>query len=178
MNVRELANRICPSGPPCPLIVDSVWVRGDGAHYTDEGSLWVARWLTPKFGIPALEKQNDALPVMKVVTAAHGKPLKGTVLIGGYSAFHDSIARVTFQITDAAHKTSVIGSGTYASNLWLMQWNTKLVPHGTYVLRSIAYNSAGKSSIAKASRSRLRTDPFSLGSAPVFVPSCRAASTP
>ncbi len=47
VKVGELANRICPSGPPCPLIVDSVWVRGDGAHYTDEGSLWVARWLTP-----------------------------------------------------------------------------------------------------------------------------------
>ena len=149
VKVAPLANRICPSGPPCPLIVDSVWVRGNGAHYTDEGSLWVARWLTPQVGIPALEKQNNALPVMKVVTAAHGKPLKGTELIGGYSAFHDNIARVTFQITDAAHKTTVIGSGTYGGNLWLMQWNTKLVPNGTYVLRSIAYNSAGDRSTSK-----------------------------
>jgi peptidoglycan/LPS O-acetylase OafA/YrhL len=149
VKVVDLANRICPSGPPCPLIVDSVWVRGDGAHYTDEGSLWVARWLTPKLGIPALQTQNNALPVMKVVTAAHGKPLKGKDLIGGYSAFHDSIARVTFQITDAAHKTTLIGSGTYGSNLWLLQWNTKLVPNGTYVLRSIAYNSAGDRSISK-----------------------------
>ncbi len=149
VNVIGLANRICPSGPPCPLIVDSVWVRGDGAHYTDEGSLWVARWLTPKLGIPALEVQNNALPVMKVVTSEHGKPLKGKVLIGGYSAFHDSIARVTFQITDAAHKTTVIGSGAYSGNLWLLQWNTKLVPDGTYVLRSIAYNAAGNSSTSK-----------------------------
>jgi hypothetical protein len=149
VKVVDLANRICPSGPPCPLIVDSVWVRGDGAHYTDEGSLWVARWLLPRVGVPALEKQNNALPVMKVVTAAHGKPLKGTELIGGYSAFHDNIARVTFQITDSAHKTTVIGSGTYGSNLWLMRWNTKLVPNGTYVLRSIAYNSDGDRSISK-----------------------------
>ncbi len=149
VKVAPLANRICPSGPPCPLIVDSVWVRGDGAHYTDEGSLWVARWITPQLGIPALEEQNNALPVMKVTTAAHGKPLKGKELIGGYSAFHDSIAKVTFEITDAAHKTTVIGSGAYSGNLWLMQWNTKLVPNGTYVLRSIAYNSAGDSSTSK-----------------------------
>jgi peptidoglycan/LPS O-acetylase OafA/YrhL len=149
VKVTALANRICPSGPPCPLIVDSVWVRGDGAHYTDEGSLWVARWITPQLGIPALEVQNNALPVMKVVTAAHGKPLKGKELIGGYSAFHDSIARVTFEITDAAHKTTVIGSGAYSGNLWLMQWNTNLVPNGTYVLRSIAYNSAGDRSTSK-----------------------------
>jgi hypothetical protein len=109
----------------------------------------VARWLTPKLGIPALRAQNNALPVMKVVTAAHGKPLKGKLLIGGYSAFHDSIARVTFQITDSAHKTTVIGSGAYSGNLWLLKWNTELVPNGTYVLRSTAYNSAGKSSTSK-----------------------------
>ena len=95
----------------------------------------------PNSASPPSQEQNNALPVMKVTTAAHGKPLKGKVLIGGYSAFHDSIAKVTFEITDAAHKTTVIGSGAYAGNLWLMQWNTKLVPNGTYVLRSIAYNS-------------------------------------
>jgi hypothetical protein len=149
VKVVDLANRICPSGPPCQLIVDSVWVRGDGAHYTDEGSLWVARWLTPRLGLSALQTQDNALPVMKVVTAAHGKPLKGTELIAGYSAFHDSIARVTFQITDSAHKTTVIGSGTFAKNLWLMQWNTKLVPDGTYILRSIAFNAAGNRSASK-----------------------------
>ncbi len=55
VKVVDLANRICPSGPPCPLTVDSVWVRGDGIHYTDEGSLWVARWLLPRLGVPALE---------------------------------------------------------------------------------------------------------------------------
>jgi hypothetical protein len=39
----DLAPRVCPSGPPCPLVVDHVWVRGDGAHYTADGALWVAR---------------------------------------------------------------------------------------------------------------------------------------
>ena len=149
VKVVELANRICPSGPPCPLIVDSVWVRGDGAHYTDEGSLWVARWLAPKLGVPALRAQNNALPVMKIATAAHGKPLKGTELIGGYSAFHDSITRVAFEITDASNKTTVIGPGTYGGNIWAYRWNTKLVPNGTYILRSIAYNSAGNRSVSK-----------------------------
>jgi peptidoglycan/LPS O-acetylase OafA/YrhL len=47
----DLATRVCPSGPPCPILVNNVWVRGDGAHYTTEGSLWVARWLMPQLGI-------------------------------------------------------------------------------------------------------------------------------
>ena len=41
-------------------------VRGDGAHYTAEGSLWVARWLMPQLGIKALAKPTTSLPMMKV----------------------------------------------------------------------------------------------------------------
>ena len=40
VRVIDLAAHVCPSGPPCPRLVDNVWVRGDGAHYTSEGSLW------------------------------------------------------------------------------------------------------------------------------------------
>ncbi len=47
----DLAARVCPSGPPCPLVVDKVWARGDGRHYTTIGSLWVAQWLVPRLGI-------------------------------------------------------------------------------------------------------------------------------
>ena len=150
VKVVDLANRICPSGPPCPLTVDSVWVRGDGIHYTDEGSLWVARWLLPRLGVPALETLNDALPLMRVevVNSAPRKPLKGTEIVAGYSAFHDSISGVTFQITGSDHRTTVIGSGTYGLNAWLIRWNTKVVPRG-HMSPSVAYNSAGNRSTSK-----------------------------
>ena len=155
VEVVDLASRVCPSGPPCSLIVDTIWVRGDGAHYTDEGSLWVARWLMPKLGIPALERPNNALPVMKLVTASHATTLKGTQLIAGFAAFHDSIARVEFQVTNSVRKNVVIGSGTFTHNLWVLRWNTKDVPNGTYVVRCIAFNSTGNRSTSKGATIRV-----------------------
>jgi peptidoglycan/LPS O-acetylase OafA/YrhL len=52
----NLAARVCPTGPPCPYIVDGIGasqaygngVRADGEHYGLAGSLWVAEWLLPK----------------------------------------------------------------------------------------------------------------------------------
>ena len=52
----DLASRVCPSGPPCPYVVDGVGagqpaadsVRPDDYHYEVAGSLWVAQWLIPQ----------------------------------------------------------------------------------------------------------------------------------
>ena len=48
VGVVNLAARVCPSGPPCPLVVNGIWVRGDGLHYGQKSSVWVARWLIPQ----------------------------------------------------------------------------------------------------------------------------------
>jgi peptidoglycan/LPS O-acetylase OafA/YrhL len=56
----NLATRVCPSGPPCPVAPPG-WVakgnsvgqyiasgvRPDTIHYSENSSLWVARWLVP-----------------------------------------------------------------------------------------------------------------------------------
>ena len=81
VEVVDLADYVCPSGPPCPLVVDNVGARGDGAHYTADGSLWVARWLMPKLGIPSLDHLVAVLPTVRVV----GLP-RGTVLTGSRCA--------------------------------------------------------------------------------------------
>ena len=51
----NLATRVCPSGPPCPYVVDGMGsladgtgIRPDGLHYSPTGSLWLARWLVPQ----------------------------------------------------------------------------------------------------------------------------------
>ena len=56
VTVINLAARVCPSGPPCPYVVDGMGatastaaeaVRPDAIHYLPAGSLWVAQWLIP-----------------------------------------------------------------------------------------------------------------------------------
>ncbi len=44
----DLANRICPGGPPCPEKVDGMEPRGiDGTHLTPQSAVWAMRWLVP-----------------------------------------------------------------------------------------------------------------------------------
>jgi hypothetical protein len=57
VGVVNLATRVCPSGPPCPFVVDGFGsteatitqaIRPDLTHYLPAGALWVARWLVPQ----------------------------------------------------------------------------------------------------------------------------------
>ena len=60
--VVDLNERVCPSGPPCPYVLDGLGstvataaqaVRPDEIHYLPAGSLWVARWLVPQISAAA-----------------------------------------------------------------------------------------------------------------------------
>jgi len=44
----DLAAHVCPSGPPCPYVLDGLTIRGDGEHYSPTSSLWLAKWLVPQ----------------------------------------------------------------------------------------------------------------------------------
>lgn len=45
----DAAARICPSGPPCPALVDGRQLReGDGVHFHPAGAVWLSRWMLPE----------------------------------------------------------------------------------------------------------------------------------
>jgi peptidoglycan/LPS O-acetylase OafA/YrhL len=57
VTVVNLQARVCPSGPPCPYVVDGFnstgatpaqTLRPDAVHYQPDASLWVAKWLVPR----------------------------------------------------------------------------------------------------------------------------------
>jgi peptidoglycan/LPS O-acetylase OafA/YrhL len=149
VEVIDLAAHVCPTGPPCKLLVDHVFVRGDGKHYTAEGSLWVARWLMPQLGIPALDEVNNALPSVRMADLANGAVLKGQHGLAAVTAFNLGVSRVDFEITGAKLHDAVIGAGTFSPFGWALKWNTRSVPNGTYVVRSVVFNAAGVSRASK-----------------------------
>ncbi len=64
--VVNLAARVCPPGPPCPLVVAgphpkptsvgqaiAQGIRPDLLHYSTTSSLWVAKWLVPRIAAAA-----------------------------------------------------------------------------------------------------------------------------
>jgi hypothetical protein len=53
--VVEMAELICPVGPPCPTVIDGYAPRPDGMHFDDPaGARWVADWLVPKLLAPVI----------------------------------------------------------------------------------------------------------------------------
>lgn len=149
VRVLDLSSYVCPSGPPCPLVVDSVWVRGDGAHYTSEGSLWAARWILPQIGIAALRHADNALPVMRLVGVSNGQTVKGSRYIAGFASFHVGITGVAISATSASGARTTVGSAVFWRNLWILHWNSRTLPNGIYTLRCTAYNASGDRSISK-----------------------------
>jgi hypothetical protein len=145
----NLAGIVCPSGPPCPIIVDNIWARGDGAHYSDEGALWVARWLMPQLGIAALDHAPTPLPNITLVGVSNGEVLKGVHEVAVLGSFNLGVARVLFHASGSTLKDAVIGEASFSQNLWGFSWNTATVPNGSYVLHGIAYNAAGDHAVSK-----------------------------
>jgi hypothetical protein len=139
----DLASYVCPSGPPCPLLVDGVFVRGDGAHYTGEGSLWVARWLMPRLGIKALDRPTNPLPVMKVAKPSNGTVVKGLQLLDATAPFNIGVSKDEFRVTGGPLHNVVIGTATLTKYGWFLFWNSTRVPNGTYTVRSVAYGADG-----------------------------------
>jgi peptidoglycan/LPS O-acetylase OafA/YrhL len=51
--VVPLDQKVCPSGPPCPGVVDGVQVRNqDGRHYSPAGGAWLSQWLFDELVTP------------------------------------------------------------------------------------------------------------------------------
>ena len=146
----DLSTLVCPSGPPCPMDVDGLGLRGDGAHYTGEGSLFVARWLMPQLGIEALQKPNNTLPVIKMVYPANRSLVKGRQAVAAVASFNVGLTKVEFQVTGNGLLNAVIGSALLTHGLQVLRWNTTSVPNGTYTIRSVAYDAAGSTSMSKS----------------------------
>ena len=143
VRVINLASYVCPSGPPCPLVVDGIATRGDGAHYSSEGSLWVARWLAPQLGIAALDRPVTALPAMTMIKPTNGTRLSGSTNLVTEPGFNLGVAKVEFEVTGNSLRNAVVGDAVHIDGLWILPWNTKTVPDGTYTVRSVAFNAAG-----------------------------------
>jgi hypothetical protein len=150
VEVINLAAYVCPSGPPCPILVDGLWVRGDGAHYTGVGSLWVARWLMPQLGIKVLAKPTTSLPVTKVAAPSNGTVIKGFHIVDATAPFDFGVSKVEFRVTGGTLRNVVIGTGTLGKYGWAFLWNSTGVPNGTYTMRSVAYGASGERSTSPA----------------------------
>jgi hypothetical protein len=144
----NLAGFVCPGGPPCPFFPEGIGARDDGVHYSAEGSLWVARWLLPRLGIPALRNPDTSLPLLTMVLPKPASTLEGTSLLAVKAPFKVGVTRVDFEVSGPAVHDQVIGTGSVLGQAWTLNWDTTTVPNGAYTIRSVAYGAAGTHTVS------------------------------
>jgi peptidoglycan/LPS O-acetylase OafA/YrhL len=144
----DLSARVCPAGPPCPSTVDGVFARADGAHYSTDGSLWVARWLLPRLGINGLHAPTLPLPVMTVVLPSDGRTVRGSQLVVAAAPFHVGVSKVEFRLTGDTLRDQLIATTVFNQG-WGFLWNTTTVPNGVYRLDAVAFGAGGHHSTSK-----------------------------
>ncbi len=108
----------------------------------------------PRLGIRHLAKPLTPLPLITLLAVKNGETLSGMHPLIAITSFGMGVAKIDFQ---AKGRTGaiVIGPAIARDGLWGATWNTAAVPNGTYVLRAIAYGSAGGRSVSKGIRVRL-----------------------
>ena len=139
----NLSALVCPAGPPCPQITDGLGYRTDGAHYSADGSLAVARWLLPQLGISDLHPSSQPLPMMTMVVPRDGMSVKGMQYVLATAPYHLGVSKVEFRLTGGQLHNQLIATTGFTTE-WNFLWNTTTVPNGTYKLHSVAFDAGGQ----------------------------------
>jgi hypothetical protein len=89
---------------------------------------------------------DHSVPATSIVLPAAGATVSGSAFAIDVVPIGPSIKAVELFVTGGAAHNEKIGDAAANSVGWLMTWNTKNLPNGTYQLTSVGFNTAGKSS--------------------------------
>jgi uncharacterized protein YjbI with pentapeptide repeats len=87
---------------------------------------------------------NNPPPSTSVLIPSDGASVSGTKAVLDASA-STSVTSVNFELTGGPDNGTVISAGAPTLYGWLGQWNTTVVPNGTYTLQSVASYAGGVS---------------------------------
>jgi hypothetical protein len=83
--------------------------------------------------------------VTEVLKPANGATLTGSEVLDAKATDDVKVTDVEFHLTGQSLHDTLIGTGAQTIDGWITRWNTTTVPNGTYVLRSVASDTSGKS---------------------------------
>jgi hypothetical protein len=129
----------------------------------------VARYVTSAIGCPAYDqdvavwlhvKQRlaDRTPGRDVNTCASppdftpqvfvfapGSTVSGTIYLAAGTSTFVKMSSVSYYLSGGSLHNELVGRGSTTHGGWIAPWNTRSVPNGRYVLRSVAVDGAGQS---------------------------------
>jgi len=93
------------------------------------------------------------LRVVELAEPKNGAAIHGTYVLDAPAP--TGVTKVEFELTGGTLKNAIIGPATSSLVGWYYLWDSRHVANGTYNVRAIAYNAAGKSSRSKAATIRV-----------------------
>ncbi len=95
---------------------------------------------------------GEVLPPLltRVLRPANGAAISGVKVLDAGATDYFKIDKVEFHLTGVSEQDTVIATGGRTIFGWLALWNTAEVANGVYALRTVAYDSAGRTSQSKS----------------------------
>jgi Fibronectin type III domain len=87
---------------------------------------------------------NNAAPTSSVVIPTSGTKVSGSSQVLDAAAT-SGVTSVVFEVTGGSLTNSVVATATATAYGWIALWNTKAVPDGSYILKSVASYAGGVS---------------------------------
>jgi hypothetical protein len=88
---------------------------------------------------------DRALPVTRVLVPKPDATMTGTVNMVARASEAYGIAKVEFTLSGGTYRRAVIATAKKSFFGWITTWDSSTVPNGSYLLRSVAYDSIGTS---------------------------------
>ncbi len=67
-------------------------------------------------------------------------------------SFNLGVSQVRFEVSGTTGRSLVLGPATFTPVGWVVLWKTTSVPDGTYEVRAVAFNTAGRRTTSPAVR--------------------------
>jgi hypothetical protein len=135
-------------GRTCTAIIGRYEVYFDEGHVTTTYARFLTNLLAQALGMPPVGSPVPD-PRSTVITPHDGTKLSGQQLVDISATDSVGIRRVEIQLKGSGASEARLGYAGPTLIGWLMYWNTADQPNGTYELRSVVYDVAGKIAYSK-----------------------------
>jgi hypothetical protein len=76
---------------------------------------------------------------------AKGSTVSGTIYLAAATNTFVNMSSVSYYLSGGSLHNELVGRGSTTRGAWVAPWDTRTVPNGKYVLRSVAVDGAGRS---------------------------------
>jgi Bacterial Ig domain len=142
---------VLPEGADPGLVIDNVTAAIGCPVQSDGVFVWfhVREHLRAHLAAPSDSSRGTCAAIPKAVThlldPTNDTTLSGSTLLDSTVTDLYKVTKVEYYITGGSQHETPVGTATLTIGGWIARWNTTTVPNGTYAMKSVAFDTGGRS---------------------------------